>query len=172
MLAANQVVGFVPAVDLDRARGFYQGTLGLRIYDGDPFGLYVAAGGVPVRIARVESLQPQPFTILGWNVGSLSREIDALSKKGVKFERFAAMPQDARGIWTTPSGAKVAWFRDSEGNLLSLTEAVPPARSLRARRVEGAKSAKPKRPAAKRPAAKRSKPKARAKSKPRARKRR
>jgi catechol 2,3-dioxygenase-like lactoylglutathione lyase family enzyme len=153
MLVANQVVGFVPALDLDRARKFYEGTLGLRIYDGDPFALHVAAGGVPVRIARVESLQPQPFTILGWNVRSISREIDGLVKRGVKFERFATMPQDARGVWTAPGGAKVAWFRDSEGNLLSITEAVPPARKLRARGIMAKGPAK--RPGVKRPAPKR-----------------
>jgi catechol 2,3-dioxygenase-like lactoylglutathione lyase family enzyme len=167
MLDTNQVVGFVPASDLDRARKFYEGTLGLRIYHGDPFGLYVAAGGVPVRIAWVENLRPQPYTILGWNVRSITREIDTLVKRGIKFARFPVLPQDARGIWVSPSGAKVAWFRDSEGNLLSLTEAVPPARKLRARKGTLPVKAKSAPRTGKRPSGK-----ARAKPKSLARKRR
>ena len=79
-------------------------------------------GGVQLRIQKVETLQPHPFTALGWGVASIRRSVAALVKRGVSFERYPFLAQDDLGIWPAPSGAKVAWFKDPDGNLLSLTE--------------------------------------------------
>ena len=78
-----------------------------------------------IRIANVSSVdgfKPAPFTILGWLVDDIQKAAKGLNKKGVKFERFAGMEQDQLGVWDSPSGAKIAWFKDPEGNVLSLTE--------------------------------------------------
>lgn len=88
----------------------------------DPFAIVFDCAGVQLRVQKVERLQPHPFTALGWVVANIRDEPAALSARGVLFERFAGMEQDAYGIWQAPGGAKVAWFKDPDGNLLSLTE--------------------------------------------------
>jgi hypothetical protein len=75
-----------------------------------------------LRLAVVQSFKPAPFTVLGWEVSSIEETVAALREKGVKFEQFPGMQQDHLGIWSAPSGAKVAWFKDSEGNILSVSE--------------------------------------------------
>jgi catechol 2,3-dioxygenase-like lactoylglutathione lyase family enzyme len=119
VLASHRPVCFVPAVDLDRAQAFYAGTLGLELLYDDGFARVLRLGDATLRLTRVESLQPQPFTVLGWEVDDIG---GTLAQLDVEVERFDWIPQDERGVWTTPSGALVAWFRDSEGNLLSVTQ--------------------------------------------------
>ena len=80
------------------------------------------AHGTSLRIQKVEAFQPRPFTALGWTVPDIGATVDDLSKRGVQFERYGGMDQDTRGIWNAPGGAKVAWFKDPDGNILSLTE--------------------------------------------------
>jgi catechol 2,3-dioxygenase-like lactoylglutathione lyase family enzyme len=92
----------------------------------DPFALVFEAHGVALRIANVSGIpdfKPAPFTILGWEVRNAEKTVEALSVKGVQFERFPGMNQNEMGIWDSPSGARVAWFRDPDGNILSVTEA-------------------------------------------------
>jgi catechol 2,3-dioxygenase-like lactoylglutathione lyase family enzyme len=124
MLGSADVIAFVPTREPDRARTFYQKTLGLKFVSEDAFALVFNANGVTVRIANVSSVngfKPAPFTILGWHVPSADKTVRALAKNGVKFERFQGMDQDALGIWKSPSGAHVAWFKDPDGNTLSIT---------------------------------------------------
>jgi hypothetical protein len=61
-----------------------------------------------------------PYTVLGWQVDDIAAAVRGLVAKGVKFERYFWMEQDDLGIWSAPSGAKVAWFKDRDGNLLSV----------------------------------------------------
>jgi catechol 2,3-dioxygenase-like lactoylglutathione lyase family enzyme len=119
------IVAFVPSKDPTKAREFYEGTLGLRFVSEDLFAVVFDANGVMVRIANVSSVKdfkPAPFTILGWLVEDIAKAVNALNKKGVQFERFAWMEQDRLGVWSSPSGAKIAWFKDPEGNVLSVTQ--------------------------------------------------
>jgi hypothetical protein len=91
----------------------------------DQFALVFDANGVMVRVVDVSSVpgfQPAPFTILGWSVSDIGKAVKGLQKKGVKFERYHGMQQDQLGVWSSPSGAKVAWFKDPDGNVLSVTE--------------------------------------------------
>ena len=74
-----------------------------------------------MRLARVDALRPQPFTIAGWQVPDMGAAIDTLSSRGVEFITFEGMDQDERAIWSTPGGDQVAWFKDPDGNTLSLT---------------------------------------------------
>jgi catechol 2,3-dioxygenase-like lactoylglutathione lyase family enzyme len=119
------VVAFVPSRNPTKARAFYEGVLGLRFVSEDPFAVVFDANGVMIRVANVSSVKgfkPAPFAILGWLVDDIARAVRGLNKKGVQFERFAWMEQDRLGVWNSPSGAKVAWFKDPEGNVLSITQ--------------------------------------------------
>jgi len=122
MLGSQTLVAFVAAVDSARARTFYEDTLGLSLISDDPFALVFNANGTTIRIQKVPSFVPHPFTALGWKVDDISAVVAALKGKGVVCERFPGLDQDARGIWSSPSGARVAWFKDPDGNVLSLTE--------------------------------------------------
>jgi len=118
----SEIVAFVPTTDPVRARAFYAGTLGLALEDESPFALVFRVAGTMLRVTVVEELSPQPFTVLGWVVADLDAAIDMLSGRGVGFERYDGMEQDGRGTWSPPSGARIAWFKDPDGNVLSLTQ--------------------------------------------------
>ncbi len=122
MLASEKIMAFVPARDLKRARAFYETILGLRLVSEDPSALVLDANGITLRVAKVEALQPRPFTILGWQVTDIAQTVSKLQERSVAFERYAGMPQDNLGIWKAPSGARVAWFKDPDGNVLSVTQ--------------------------------------------------
>jgi catechol 2,3-dioxygenase-like lactoylglutathione lyase family enzyme len=121
-LSRATLVAFLATVNPERARLFYRDTLGLDLIEDTQFALVFDAAGTALRIQKVERLAPHPFTSLGWNTADIAATVHALREKRIVFERFAGMSQDENGIWRSPSGAKVAWFRDPDGNLLSLTE--------------------------------------------------
>ena len=125
MLGTGRVTVFVATVQPERAKQFYRDTLGLHLVSDDQFALVFDCSGVPLRIQKVETLQPHPFTALGWQVPDIRERVSALTQRGVVFERYGFMQQDDLGVWQAPSGAKVAWFKDPDGNLLSLTETQP-----------------------------------------------
>src|SRR5208282_2656542 len=113
MFADADVIAFVPTRDPEKSRHFYEQTLGLRFVSADPFALVFDAHGVMLRIANVSTVKdfkPDPFTILGWRVASAEKAVRELCQKGVTFECFPGMEQNALGIWQSPSGAQVAWF--------------------------------------------------------------
>lgn len=122
MLGDASITGFIATVDAARARAFYEETLGLRLMSDDPFAIVFDCAGVQLRIQKIETLQPHPFTAIGWNVPDIRGSVSALSARGVVFERYAFLEQDDLGVWRAPSGATVAWFKDPDGNVLSLTE--------------------------------------------------
>ena len=122
MLSESNPVSFVATVDPIRARAFYEGVLGLTLIADEPVALVFDLNGHMWRIAKTNEIVPANQTVLGWNVRDIAKELQLLSGRGVSFLRFDGMPQDAHGVWTSPSGARVAWFKDSDGNNLSLTE--------------------------------------------------
>jgi catechol 2,3-dioxygenase-like lactoylglutathione lyase family enzyme len=124
MLGAINIVAFVPTRDSGKARAFYEGVLGLRFIKDDGFALVLDANGIMVRVAKAPEFKPAPFTILGWQVTDIEKVVTALQEKGVHFEIFGFLEQDKLGIWTAPSGDKVAWFKDPDGNVLSVSEHV------------------------------------------------
>jgi catechol 2,3-dioxygenase-like lactoylglutathione lyase family enzyme len=121
MLGNHKVVAFVPTLNADRARTFYAETLGLEFVRDDGFALLFKAGANLLRVARVPSHTPAGFTILGWEVADVGATARGLGERGLKMERFPGMQQDELGIWTAPSGDQVAWFKDPDGNILSLS---------------------------------------------------
>ena len=121
-LASADFMGFVPTRDMSRARPFYQSVLGLPMEGESPFACAFRANGVLLRVVTVEQLTPFPFTLIGWSVEDIAATVAGLSARGVAFERFEGVEQDELGVWQAPGGAKVAWFKDPDGNTLSLTQ--------------------------------------------------
>lgn len=126
MLGSRKVMAFVATTDEARARAFYGEVLGLSLVSDDPFALVFSSSGTLVRIQKVAEHAAPPFTVLGWHVDDISSEVAALAAHGVRFERYDGMVQDDAGVWTSPSGAKVAWFKDPDGNVLSLAQGAEP----------------------------------------------
>jgi len=121
MLGSIDIVAFVPTTDTEKARVFYEGVPGLRFVKDDGFAMVLDANGIMVRVAKAQ-FTPARFTILGWQVPEIGKMVEGLQAKGVKFERFGFFEQDELGIWTAPSGDKVAWFKDPDGNILSVSQ--------------------------------------------------
>jgi catechol 2,3-dioxygenase-like lactoylglutathione lyase family enzyme len=122
MLTSRPIIAFVATTDPARAKKFYAKTLGLRLVSEDSFALVFDAAGTMVRVAVVQALQPAGYTVLGWIVPDIRRAVAALARKGVTFRRYDGLEQDERGVWLSPSGARIAWFEDPDGNTLSLTQ--------------------------------------------------
>lgn len=122
MLGSTNIIAFVPTRNPEQARKFYERTLGLRFVSDDGFALVFDANGVMVRVVRVQEFAPAPYTILGWEVQNIEEVVAKLAQTGVQFERYGFFKQDDLGIWTAPSGARVAWFKDPDGNTLSVSE--------------------------------------------------
>jgi predicted enzyme related to lactoylglutathione lyase len=121
-LGAADLIAFVPTKDMGKARPFYEKTLGLPMEGQSPVACAFRAGGVLLRVIVVEQLTPFPFTLLGWSVEDITETVAALTARGVAFDRFEGVEQDDLGVWQSPGGAKVAWFKDPDGNTLSLTQ--------------------------------------------------
>ena len=124
MLANSDLIAFLATQDAARARAFYRDALGLKFIEESPYALVFEANGLMLRIQKVAALQPVAHTALGWRVADIDAAVDQLFSRGVRFQRYAGMAQNARGVWTTPDGARVAWFKDPDGNLLSLTQII------------------------------------------------
>ena len=121
-LAGADLMAFVPTRDMERARPFYETVLGLTLEGSSPFACAFRSNGVLLRVVTVEKLAPHPFTVLGWSCEDLAASVGGLTARGVVFDRFEGVEQDDLGIWQAPGGAKVAWFKDPDGNTLSLTQ--------------------------------------------------
>lgn len=122
MLQEQELIAFVATRNAARAKAFYADALGLRFVADEPVALVFDAHGTMLRIQKVDSHAALPYTALGWRVADIAAEVDALTARGVHFERYEGFEQDARGVWSAPSGAKVAWFKDPDDNVLSLTQ--------------------------------------------------
>ena len=121
-LRGARPVAFLATADPDRAAAFYAGVLGLELIADEPYALVFDLAGTMLRVAKVERLEPQPHTVLGWIVDDVAA---ALAGLDVQPLRYSGLDQDADGIWTAPGGARIAWLADPDGNTLSLTELQP-----------------------------------------------
>ena len=119
MLSSATPIAFLPSTDLERSRHFFADRLGLVVVDVSPFACVVRVGTTTLRITKVDQLVPHPFTVFGWDVPDIYPVMAGLD---VAFLRFDGMEQDADGVWTAPGGSRIAWFRDPDGNTLSLTQ--------------------------------------------------
>jgi predicted enzyme related to lactoylglutathione lyase len=122
-LAKYPIIAFATIMDVERAKQFYRDTLGLTLVSEEPpFALVFDAHGIMVRLVMGKEVPKNAGTVLGWQVPEIEEAASELASRGVKFERFEGLTQNALGIWDSPSGARVAWFRDPDGNILSLSE--------------------------------------------------
>ena len=122
MTALSTPVSFIATVDAAASRQFYESQLGLRCRSDDPYALVFDVGDTTLRIQKVQANPAVGHTVLGWEVADIRAQVVELSGRGVRFETFPHLPQDDAGIWHSPSGARVAWFKDPDGNTLSLTQ--------------------------------------------------
>ena len=122
MLAAGTMVGFVLTKDYDKARAFYEGKLGFEFVSVDQFALVMKAGKHRIRIVKVPSFTPVQSTVLGWEAGDIVAVVTWLKEQGVTLEKYPFVQDRELGIWTTPTGEKVAWFKDPDGNVLSVSQ--------------------------------------------------
>ena len=120
MLSSSDLVAFVPSADPEASRQFYEGVLGLRFLGDDRAALLFDANGTVVRIVGVDEVAPQPYTILGWEVEDIAAIVGDLAARGVEFQDFDFLDDDNPPVWASPDGSQVAWFRDPDGNMLSV----------------------------------------------------
>ncbi len=118
----GRIMGFVPVADPERARAFFIDALGLDFVSGDGFAVVVRSGGRDIRLVHVPGHTPAAFTVLGWDVEDIRAEVEELTRRGVVFVRVPGLPQDEQGVWSPPGGGHVAWFKDPDGNTLSLSQ--------------------------------------------------
>ncbi|MBM1106949.1 VOC family protein [Aurantibacter crassamenti] len=122
MLKEPTITAFLPTSKTEQSKQFYINTLGLKLVSENIYALEFEGKGAFLRITVVEKFNPHPFTVLGFKIKEIESQVKSLNKKGVKFERYNYFDQDELGIWIAPSKAKIAWFKDPDGNLISLTE--------------------------------------------------
>lgn len=123
MLGEHTFIGFLLVADAARAKEFYCDVLGLSLSHEDDFAVVVDAGGTTLRLSIVAEVPETAGTNAGWLVDDVTASVRALATAGVTFERFPGMDQDSDGVWRpSPDGGGVAWFRDPDGNRLSLSE--------------------------------------------------
>jgi catechol 2,3-dioxygenase-like lactoylglutathione lyase family enzyme len=123
MLNDCRLVAFLATAKPEAARDFYGTTLGLALIEDGSHALVFDCGEGRLRIQKLQTVSPPPGTALGWQVSDIATEMKALVSRGVRFERYEGMGQDEAGVWTPPgTDSRVAWFKDPDGNLLSLTQ--------------------------------------------------
>ena len=121
-LASAKLVAFAATTNPARAKEFYGGVLGLRLVSQDGFALVFEANGVTLRVSTVREVAQAQYMVLGWEVSDIAAAVKDMEKAGVKFERYSFPGVDEMGIWTEPGGARVAWFKDPDGNILSVSQ--------------------------------------------------
>jgi catechol 2,3-dioxygenase-like lactoylglutathione lyase family enzyme len=124
MLTAGRMVGFLTTTDYQKARAFYEGRLGFRFVSLDQFALTLRAGENMIRIGKSETFNPAQGTVLGWEADDLRSVVLWLKSRGVESDKYAFIEDQELGIWNAPSGDQVAWFKDPDGNVLSVSHHV------------------------------------------------
>lgn len=123
LLSDTPVMCFVATAKPEEAQKFYAETLGLALIEDHEYSLIFSVNKtLTLRVQKVQELTPQQFTVFGWQVENIEAVVADLTERGVKFEVYGFLTQDASGICTFENGDKVAWFKDPDGNTLSLAE--------------------------------------------------
>jgi len=124
MLNNSKIIGFAPTKDSTKAKDFYVGQLGLQFVSEDEYALVLNANGNMVRIIKAGDFKPVQYTVLGWEVQNIESVTAGLKSRGIKFEDYPFIQDRELGIWTAPNGDKIAWFKDPDGNVLSMSQHV------------------------------------------------
>jgi catechol 2,3-dioxygenase-like lactoylglutathione lyase family enzyme len=120
ILQTAKVCAFIATRDREQAKAFYGHRLGFTLVSEDPYGVVFAMNDTSLRVTPVENFTALQHTVLGWNVADVSATVKARTATGITFERYAFLEQDALGIWDSGK-AQVAWFKDLDGNVLSIS---------------------------------------------------
>lgn len=123
-LTHNVPIGFIPTTKAEEAKAFYRDVLGLTFVSDDEYAMIFLVGPEPegmLRIVRMPAYTPAQYTIYGWEVDDIHAKVAELKSRGVEFIRFSFFDQDEHGVWRAPGGSSVAWFRDPDGNTLSIS---------------------------------------------------
>ena len=122
-LAGERIMSFGVTRDAAVCKAFYVGKLGLRLVGEDPYAVVLDSGGTIIRMQKMAAHEPKPYTVLGWQVRDIRATLEWLGGAGVSPERYDWMKeQDSTGVATFPNGDMVAWFKDPEGNVLSVAQ--------------------------------------------------
>ncbi len=123
MFETAMAVAFVNVSDREKGRAFYHDTLGLALKAEDDFGEFYTFGAARLRLTPIPGHKGHDHPVAGWQVPDIAATAAALAERGVALTIYPGMGQDERGIWSTPDGmVKLAWFRDPDGNCLSLNQ--------------------------------------------------
>jgi catechol 2,3-dioxygenase-like lactoylglutathione lyase family enzyme len=118
----GKAIAFLATARPAEARRFFTEALGLPLVEEHDFAMLFDVQGTPLRLQKVQQVFAAPYTVFGFEVPHIEASIDALRQQGVEGKRYSFLDQDERGIWLAPGGAKVFWFQDPDGNLLSLSQ--------------------------------------------------
>ncbi len=121
-LSQQKLVGFVITTDYDRARDFYEHKLGFQFVSLDQYALVMRTASNMIRIVKLKEFNPARYTVLGWEVDDIEAIVSSLGRQGVTFEDYPFIQDHERRIWTAPGGDKIAWFKDPDGNVLSVSQ--------------------------------------------------
>jgi len=122
MLGKSDATPMIAVQDLDRARKFYQDTLGLQQTDDFGEGFMLKSGDTQLSVYRSEFAGTNKATALTFDVDDIQEEVRALKDKGIAFEHYDLEGLKANGDIYEAEGMKTAWFKDPDGNILSLVE--------------------------------------------------
>jgi predicted enzyme related to lactoylglutathione lyase len=124
MLQDFPMYAYIPARDLARARQFYEAKLGFKPKEGTGDGgvVYEFAGGTACFLYPTPNAGTSQASQAFWSVADVDREIEALKAKGVVFEDYGMPGEKSASGAITAGGAKAAWFKDSEGNIMALVQ--------------------------------------------------
>jgi len=120
----SRLIGFAVTTKPEEARKFYEEKLGFRFIKDDGFALVFHANGSLLRISKMQNFTPAQHTVLGWEIDDIENAVKDLNRRDVVFERYPGMPQDHNAICSFEGGDRVAWFKDPDGNVLSLSQHV------------------------------------------------
>lgn len=121
-LRSLDAISFLATSDAAKSKAFFEQLLGLQLLEETDFAIVFQLGNGSLRIQKVQQVSPSPYTAMGWQVKDIGKLVGELADKGIEFERHEGLPQSDSGVWASPSGAKIAWFKDPDGNILSLTQ--------------------------------------------------
>ena len=121
-LRHQNTISFLATTNAPVSKLFFEKTVGLTLVEESEFALVFSTGNGQLRIQKVHEFSPQSYTSMGWQVTEIETVVAALTNNGVQFDQHAGLEQGVSGVWNSPSGAKIAWFKDPDGNKLSLTQ--------------------------------------------------
>ena len=113
---------FLATADPEKSLVFYRDQLGLEFVEDSEYALVFNLSGADLRISKVPEHTPLGFTVLDWQVADMDAVLGDLSAAKVQLEEYDFVTLDERKVWTTEDGTQIAWFKDPDGNVLSVSQ--------------------------------------------------